>query len=303
MYGGNSCEHDVSCMTFESISKNIDRNKFDVSEIKVGRDGLFDKSRLKGVDVVFLAFHGENYEDGSFQQYLESIGIKYTGSGVEASKINMDKVAQKEYFSRSDLRVAQYIPISAKDDINLIDRDINYRFGYPVIVKPINGGSSIGISRSNNLSELKDSIKSASKISRDIIIEQSIKISREIEVAILGNKKLTISAPGEVLGGGNIYSYDAKYKGIFKTTEKAEDISKEMQGKIRSWARTAYLGTGCKGYARVDFFIDDSEELIINEINTLPGFTKISMFPKLMAASGIGYKELITKIINLAINS
>ncbi|OQB06018.1 MAG: D-alanine--D-alanine ligase A [bacterium ADurb.Bin212] len=302
IYGGNSCEHEVSCMTAESILNHIDRKKFEVFEIFVDKQGLFNRSSLKDVDVVFLAFHGENYEDGSFQKYLESVGLKYTGSGVEASRINMDKVLQKSYFARAGLKVARHLSVLAEDDIYLIDADIHRCFGYPVIVKPVNGGSSIGISKANDLKELKHSINLASKVSHNIIIEEKILISREIEVAVLGNKKLTISAPGEVLGSGNIYSYEAKYQGGFKTIDVAQGISDRMSRKIRSWARKSYMITGCMGYARIDFFIDINGELIINEINTLPGFTKISMFPKLMAASGINYKKLITKIILLALN-
>jgi D-alanine-D-alanine ligase len=301
LYGGASCEHEVSKMTAKSILKNIDRAKFNVLEIFVDKNGDFNHKNLNKIDIAFLAFHGENYEDGKFQEYLDSRGVKYTGSGAEASQINMDKDLQKIYFAKAGLKTVDYLTIDGDESISETDKRIIETLNYPCFIKPVNAGSSLGISKVSNKSDLKKAIIEANKIGTKIVAEKAVNKPRELEVAVLGNNNVIISDPGEILANGQFYSYEKKYLKPFSTTVNPKSLPKNLSRNIKNWAKKAYKITGCKGYARVDFFLDQKSELYINEINTLPGFTSISMFPKLMEASGINYKDLITKIIELGL--
>lgn len=284
IYGGKSFEHDVSKMTAVSIEKNIDRELFEIIKIYINKKGEFDRRKLKKIDVAFLAVHGPNCEDGKLQIFLDKLKIKYTGSKAKASAINMNKILMRQYFKKAKLKT--------------ID---SRKIVFPCFVKPNNTGSSIGISKANNKKEFEKAISLALRYDQKIIIEKAIENPREIEIAVLGNKKLILSEPGEILTRGRFYSYEAKYFHPFKTTVVAKKLSRSVIKKIKKMAVAAYRATGCSSYARVDFFIDQKNEIYINEINTLPGFTKISMFPKMMKAMGVSYKELITKIILLAL--
>lgn len=301
IYGGQSFEHEVSKMTAESILENIDQDKFEVTKIYIDKDGKLDESLLKDVEVAFLAVHGPNCEDGKLQKYLEEKGIKYTGSGVEASALNMDKVKMHDAFVNADILVVEYFDCNKNTGLAEIDEKITGSFGYPVFVKANNAGSSVGVSKAEDISELKEAVEEAVKCDDGIIIEEAVKNPREVEVAILGNDKLTMSDPGEVSSHGEFYSYDAKYFHPFNTETRAELLPEQIK-TIKQMAEKAYRATGCKGYSRIDFLVDESGKIYLNEINTLPGFTKISMFPKLMAEAGISYKDLISKIIYLALD-
>ena len=297
IFGGQSFEHEVSKMTAKSIIENIDRELFDFKEIYITKDGNFDEELLNDIDVAFLAVHGPNCEDGKLQKYLEIHKIKYTGPGVEASKINMNKTRMHEVFKNNNLPVVEYKGFN-KIDLSKITAYIN-QIGLPVIIKPNNMGSSVGMTKINKINELPKALRLASECDSSVIIEKAVFKPREIEIAILGNNNLIISEPGEVLTKGEIYSYETKYENPFETTINA-NLSVEETKKVKEIALKAYKATGCKGYSRVDFLMDNIN-IYINEINTLPGFTSISMFPKLMAKIGIDYKTLITKIINLAL--
>jgi D-alanine-D-alanine ligase len=301
VYGGKSPEHQVSKMTAKSILKNINREKFDVVEIFIDRNGNFDEELLKNIDIVFLAVHGENYEDGKFQRYLDNIGVKYTGSGARASEINMNKDLQKKCFQEAGLDVVSYFVISINENLDKVALKIDGEFGYPCIIKPINTGSSLGITKVSDPSKLLPALLSAGELNEKIIIEKAIEDHRELEVSILGNSDLIVSDPGEVLTGGEVYSYEEKYFTPFETTMDVTNLSLETIEKIKNWAEKAYRVTDCWGYARVDFFLAKNGDLYINEINTLPGFTSISMFPKALGAMGITYKDLITRIIELGL--
>lgn len=297
-YGGASPEHEISIMTAKSIRENIDRNKFDVVDIFIDKSGNLDEKLLSDIDVAFLAVHGPNCEDGKLQKYFEDKSMKYTGPDVKASQINMDKILEHEYFQKAGLPVVEYKGFDKNDSIDTI-KQYAIEIGLPIFVKPNNGGSSIGISKIDDISNLEGAINDAFKYDEKICIEKAVKNPREIELAILGNNDLIISNPGEVLSNGEFYSYETKYFKPFDTTAKTT-LTDEQIKNIKEMAKLAYETTGCKGYARIDFFLE-GDKIYINEINTLPGFTKISMFPKLMAEIGIGYKELITKIIKLAL--
>jgi D-alanine-D-alanine ligase len=300
IYGGESFEHEASKMTAQSIKENIDRELFNVREIYIDKRGNFDQKLLKGIDIAFLAVHGPNCEDGKLQKFLENKNIKYAGSGVKASKINLDKVVMHNYFKRAGLKTVDYIGFDKSSSIENIEDSVK-KIGLPVIIKPNNTGSSIGVSKVEKIDQFKKALKEAFKYDNKIIIEKAIINPREIEVAILENDKLVITEPGEIVTQGKLYSYESKYFKPFKTDSVAKNLSDVQSNKIKKMAETAYRVTGCSDYARVDFFMDRDGQAYINEINTLPGFTKTSMFPQLMQASGISYRDLITKIIKLAL--
>lgn len=301
IYGGDSPEHEVSKMTAESILQNINRDVFDIVEIYVKKDGSFNEKLLLGIDVAFLAVHGPNCEDGKLQQYLEEKGVKYTGSGVESSAINMDKIRMHELFREIGIPVVNFLAFDKRSGDNEIIQKTEKEIGYPCFIKPNNTGSSIGVSRANNIHELRQGITKAFKTDEKIIVEEAVNNPRELEVAVLGNDHdLIISDPGEVNANGEVYSYEAKYFKPFSTTVKA-DLKEDKKTEIKKMAERAYRESGCRGYSRIDFLMDKNGNVFLNEINSLPGFTKISMFPKLMEAEGIIYKDLITKIINLAL--
>jgi len=300
IYGGNSFEHEVSKMTAQSIRENIDQSLFDIKEIYIDKSGNFDKTLLKDIEVAFLAIHGPNCEDGKLQKFLQDNGLKYTGSGAKASQINMDKIIMHDYFRKAGLNTVSYFGFNKIFPIKDIKKSVN-KLGLPIIVKPNNTGSSIGILRVENIDQLDDALKEAFKYDNRIIIEKAVLNPRELEVAVLGNDKLLTSKPGEIFTHGQVYSYENKYCKPFKTNKVAEELSKTQVNQLKEMAETAYCITGCKGYARIDFFMDQNGQIYINEINTLPGFTKISMFPQLMQALGFSYQDLITEIIQLAL--
>jgi len=300
IFGGQSPEHEVSKMTAKSILENIDRNFFDVTEIYIDKDGGFDENLLCNIDVAFLAVHGPNCEDGKLQKMLEDKGIKYTGSGVAASRLNMDKIEMHEVFHNAGLSIVKFLGFDKTIGDAEIIKKTEKEIGYPCFIKPNNTGSSIGISKATNIHELRQGMQKAFKCDEKIIVEEAVANPREIEVAILGNDNLMISEPGEIDSNGEFYSYETKYFKPFNTKMETE-LSEEKKRELKNLAEKAYKVTSCRGYSRIDFLIDKDEEIYINEINTLPGFTKISMFPKLMGEAGIPYKNLITKIINLAL--
>lgn len=301
IYGGASFEHEVSKMTAKSIEEHIDKSLFEVVKIYISNYGKFNHRLLKNVDLVFLAVHGPNCEDGKLQAFLEKRGIKYTGSGIKASKINLDKIKMHQVFEDNDLKTVKFLGFSRNQARAKIEQKIDEEIGFPCFIKPNNTGSSVGISKIEDYSGLRKAIALAFRYDKKIIAEEAIENPRELEIAILGNKNLIISEPGEILAHGKVYSYQAKYFKPFKTKTVAANLTKSQIKKIKQMAKIAYLATGCRGFARIDFFVDKNGQIYINEINTLPGFTKISMFPKMMKAKGIKYKDLITRIINLAL--
>lgn len=300
IYGGQSFEHDVSKMTANSIRKNIDRNLFEIIDIYINKNGNFDKTILENIDIAFLAVHGPNCEDGKLQKILEKRNIKYTGSKIKASQINMNKAKMHSIFRKANLPTIDFLAVTKKYNLTDINDKIIQSFGYPCFIKPNNTGSSFGISSAKNIKELKNSLSEAFKYDTKAIIEQAVNRPREIEIAILGNSKLVISEPGEILTNGQFFSYELKYLHNI-VNPIADDLTIEQIKKIKRIAEKAYKATDCSGYARIDFFIDQNEKILINEINTLPGCTEISIFPKMMEAKGISFKELITRIIKLAI--
>jgi D-alanine-D-alanine ligase len=301
IYGGASFEHEVSKMTAESIEDNIDRSIFKLINIYIDKKGKFDHRLLNDIEIAFLAVHGPNCEDGKLQSYLEKKGIRHTGSGVEASKINMDKVKMHQIFKDSGLKTVRFSGFTKNQAKAKIEQKINEEIGFPCFIKPNNTGSSIGVSKIEDFNGLKKAINLSFRYDNKIIIEEAVEEPRELEIAVLGNKQLILSQPGEILAHGKVYSYQSKYFKPFKIKTVAANLKRKETKQIKDMARKAYFSTGCRGYARIDFLMAKDGEIYINEINTLPGFTKISMFPKMMAAKGIKYKDLITRIINSAL--
>lgn len=270
---------------------------------------------LEDIDIVFPVLHGLYGEDGCVQGMLELIGKKYVGCKVLSSALCMDKTYAKVLFKASGIEVAKSMYIQKKEKdyiyidnnfnrINLdkisLSKEVEDYLKYPVFIKPSNQGSSVGVSKANNKEELLEYIENAFKYDTKVLIEETI-IGREVECAVLGNDEPIASYIGEVLSAGEFYSYNSKYKNKESKTVIPADLNKNIMEKIRLIAVKAYQTCDCNGLARVDFFIEkDTNRIILNEINTMPGFTEISMYPKLMEHLGYNYKKLLDTLIELA---
>ncbi|RKL69406.1 D-alanine--D-alanine ligase [Salipaludibacillus neizhouensis] len=256
---------------------------------------------LGKIDVIFPLVHGGLGEDGSMQGLLRFANIPFVGPGVLASAVSMDKDVAKRLLSDAGLRVAHSLTFTRKMKDTIAFKKVKKKLGTPMFIKPANHGSSVGVSKVESKEEFYQGINHAFCYDQKIIVEEAI-VGREIECAVLGNDEPISSLPGEILTQNTFYSYDAKYideKGAQLTIPAVlEDI---VIQEIKEKAIKAFKVLHCEGLARIDFFLTQNQKLIINEINTLPGFTKQSMYPKLWEVSGIQYKELINTLISLAI--
>lgn len=271
---------------------------------------------LKDKDVIFPVLHGMYGEDGSIQGLFELIGKKYVGCHTLASSLCMDKVYTKIVLGASNINQAKSMYIKKYNDKymyigdnfnieildnNTIDKVVSDYLKYPVFIKPSNSGSSVGVNKANNISELIKYLDEAFLYDSKVLIEEAI-IGREVECAVLGNENPVASTIGEVLSSDEFYSYNAKYMNKESKTVIPANLDEDIINKIRKIAIKAYMACDCKGLSRVDFFIEkDSNRIILNEINTLPGFTEISMYPKLMQNYGFSYQKLLDKLIDLAL--
>lgn len=340
IFGGISTEHDVSVVSGTDVMRNIDKDKYEVWPIYIDEEGTWHEYKLtekifkvgdkiieknpieniceylKKVDVIFPVLHGLGGEDGSIQGMLELFNIPYVGSKVLGSSVCMDKVYAKVIFDKAKLLQSKYIYIRKyKENYIFIDENFNEKIceideiikiadenikTYPMFVKPSNSGSSVGISKATNREELKNAIEYAAKFDNKILIEEGIN-GREIESAVLGNEEPIVSVLGEALAADTFYSFDAKYMNQESRTEIPAKLPEELVKEIQKLAKKAYKAADCRGFARIDFFVDEkNEKIYINEINTIPGFTQISMYPKLIEKTGISYKDLLTKLIEFA---
>lgn len=270
---------------------------------------------LKQMDCIFPVLHGLYGEDGTVQGLFELLKIPYVGCKVLASSICMDKVYAKIIFEKAGLNQAKYVYIKKDKEkyryiannfeetictLEEAAKEVEEKLEYPMFVKPSNSGSSVGIRKVKNKKELEEAIKYAGKYDNKILVEQGI-IGREIECAVLGNEEVLASCVGEVLSAEEFYSFDSKYKNSQSRTVIPANIEKNISEEIRKQAIKAYKAAGGAGLSRVDFFVENgTNKIIINEINTMPGFTAISMYPKLFEAVGIKYTELLDKIIELS---
>lgn len=256
------------------------------------------------LDVVFPALHGTYGEDGTIQGLLEMAGVAYVGCGVLASSTGMDKLVMKQLFRQAGLTVGEYewfLRSSWEQSPEAILSRISDTLGFPVFVKPANLGSSVGISKARDEQELKDAINDAARYDRRVIVERAV-VGREIEVSILGNDNPMASLPGEIIAGKEFYDYEDKYIDNKSKTEVPADLPLETIEQIQRDAIIAFQAIDGAGLARVDFFVErGTNRVIINEINTMPGFTSISMYAKMWEASGISYSELIDRLIELSL--
>lgn len=323
IYGGMSTEHEVSISSYESIIKNIDKDKYEITSFYISKDGTWftDGKRtkdvfnsLKKMDCVFPILHGKNGEDGNIAGMLEIIGVSYVGCKTLSSAICMDKVITKKLLEKANISVAKYMFIKKLNDNfywvqdnydyvlldkEILDLSVNTLLNYPVVVKPSRSGSSVGVSVANDYLELENAINEASIYDEKILIEEFID-GKELEVAVLGNNDLIVSNIGNIIPDEIVYSYNSKYKGNSKTIV-LNTIEKNLESKIKNIVLTTYKVLDCSGLARVDMFLIGNE-VLVNEVNTMPGFTSISMYPKLMESINISYTDLIDRLISLSMD-
>lgn len=343
LFGGQSAEHEISVISARSVFQAIDSSKYELILIGISRTGKWfldngsgdilknknvngeksqqvflgvgvneiikilqtDKSDIK-FDVVFPLLHGPYGEDGTIQGLLELSGAAYIGAGVAASAIGMDKAIARKIFAHSGLRQTRYLVSLKKEweqDTGQFLKNIYQRLNYPLFVKPANMGSSIGISKVPHQDKLLDAIQMAEEYDDKVIIEESVELAREIECAILGNYSAKASELGEIVPSGEFYDYTTKYLDDKSQLIVPAELTHAVKENIQDMALRAFNAIECRGLARVDFLLSVSGEVFLNEINTMPGFTPISMFPKLWRASGLTYSDLISELIQLAISS
>ncbi|MCX8067488.1 MAG: D-alanine--D-alanine ligase [Anaerolineae bacterium] len=266
------------------------------------------RALLAQLDIVFPVLHGPYGEDGTVQGLLDLAGIPYVGAGVTASALGMDKALFKDLMRAHGLPVVQYVVVKRKewerDPEGVLDR-VEGELGYPVFTKPANLGSSVGVNKCRNRKELARGLADAAQYDRKLLIEAAVPQAREIEVSVLGNDDPIASVPGEIIPSREFYSYAAKYLDDGDRASKLlipAPLPEEVAQRARELAIRAYLAVDCAGMARVDFLLSrETGELYVSELNTIPGFTAISMYPKLWEASGIPYPELIDRLIQLAL--
>ena len=336
IFGGMSTENKVSCVSGASVIRNLNKEKYEIFPIFIDENGNWFKVKMqadgeikidnkeqieniveyiKQMDVIFPVLHGLYGEDGTIQGLFELLKIPYVGCGVLASSVGMDKVYTKIIFDKAEINQTKYVYIRKYDDkyiyvddsfnekimeLNEVSDLLTEKLNFPMFVKPSNSGSSVGISKASNLEELKNAIVEASKFDKKILIEQGID-GREVECAVLGNEDVVSSCVGEIIAADEFYSYDAKYKNQESKTLIPAEISDDKSEEIRKLAVKAFKAIDGKGLSRVDFFIENGTgKVYINEINTLPGFTSISMYPKLFEQVGVEYSELLDRVIDLA---
>jgi D-alanine-D-alanine ligase len=338
IFGGRSGEHEVSVASARSVMAAIDQERFEPVPVAITRSGVWltpaetraALARLEGqnlatiavegegegllarpdvlavlkeVDIAFPVLHGTEGEDGCIQGLFELAGVPYVGAGVTASAIGMDKSVQKALWRAAGLPVARSLTLLR----SLIERDpqaaarqVEREFNYPVFVKPANSGSSVGVSKVRSREDLADAFAEAGRWDRKILVEEAI-TGREIECAVLGNDAPEASPLGEVVPKAEFYTYEAKYLDDTTDLIAPADLPADVAAEIQRLAVAAYKAIDCAGLARVDFFLTQDGRVVLNEINTLPGFTRISMYPRLWTLAGLSYPALIARLIELGL--
>ncbi len=344
LFGGKSCEHEVSLTSARCIYAALDRNKYDISLLGISKAGKWvsvDQDSLESrvidpdgrielrldhtspgvqmigcdstsgsplppaIDVIFPVLHGPYGEDGTVQGLMELAGIAYVGSGVTGSAVGMDKAVAKAVCAAENIPQAKYLVYRKSQwEANRIEimQTIEGELVYPIFVKPANLGSSVGISKARNRVELEQALNFAAEFDLKLIVEQGMENCHEVEVAVLGNDQPQASVVGEIVPGGEFYDYQDKYVDNLSHAIIPADLPEDVVSDIQQLAIRAFMAIDAVGLARVDFFVGrDDHQIYINEINTMPGFTPISMYPKLWEASDIGYSELLDRLIQLAV--
>jgi len=341
LFGGQSSEHDVSLVSAKNVISNIDTNKYFVLTVGITKEGKWmlyngplnhiengtweklstpafispdatkkslikivgDKYKAIPIDVVFPVLHGLYGEDGTVQGLLEMARIPYVGCGVLASSVSMDKVFTKIIVEKQNIDQASYVVVY-KEELDEIDKAVSKveeGLSYPCFIKPSNAGSSVGITKAHNREELIEGLKIAAKHDRKILVEETI-IGREVECAVLGNRDVKASLVGEIIPAAEFYDYDAKYNNSESKTIINADLPKEIVEEIRDKAIRIFKAVDGSGLSRVDFFVEKgTNRVVFNEINTMPGFTSISMYPMLWENMGLSKQELVHKLIELAL--
>ena len=339
LFGGRSAEHEVSVTSARSVLEAIDRDKYEVTMIGIDRSGAWlvagDATRLlaagrvegddlvpvrldggelvlrdggsaQSVDVLFPILHGPHGEDGTVQGLMELADVAYVGAGVLGSAVGMDKDMTKRVFRAEGLPQVDYASVLRRRwraEPEMVRHEMERDIGYPMFIKPANMGSSVGITKAHDGDEFVTGMDAAARYDRKLVIEANAANCREVEVAVLGNDEPEVSVVGEIVPGNEFYDYNAKYLDDNSDLIIPARIREATAATVRDMGRRAFLAVEASGLSRVDFFVsdDDEERVYINEINTMPGFTPISMYPKLWAASGVSYAELIDRLIQLAL--
>lgn len=335
LYGGKSAEHEVSLLTAKAVIGALDTSKFDIYPIYIDKKGewiagaqietnvekvgelIFDSiegssalSTLSlpggdksGFDVVFPLLHGPNGEDGTVQGLLELLNLPYVGNGILASSAGMDKVVMKNIFAHAGLGQAKYVHYLRSEWMKepaKCYKEVESKLGFPCFVKPANLGSSVGISKCINIRELEVAFKEAFQFDRKVIVEEGI-VGREIEIAVLGNDDPKCSVPGELVLQKDFYDYQAKYVDGSTGLIIPAKVTESQYEDLVEMAIRAFKALDCSGLVRADFFLTQDGNVLINEVNTMPGFTPFSMYPQLWKETGLSYSDLIEKLVTLAI--
>jgi len=331
IFGGRSAEHEVSILSARSVANAAPRQRIEIMPVCMARDGRFiapERSAriLDGgeradrgdddfafetwlttqkPDIAFPLIHGSGGEDGSLQGYLETMEIAYVGSGVAASAIGMDKAFMKDAFAAAKLPMADFVEVLEREwltERDRIVRAVNNSLRLPYFVKPANSGSSVGVTKVKSDSALAPAIEKALRFDEKVLVERGID-AREIEVSVLGNDAPEASLPGEIVAGREFYDYEDKYIENKAQLIIPAKLPKDKSDDVRRLALAAFRAIGAAGYARVDFFLErGTNRIFVNEINTIPGFTQISMYPKLWEATELKYPRLIERLIELGLD-
>lgn len=330
VFGGRSGEHEVSLRSAESVIRSLDAAKYDVVPIAITPEGRWLSSgkaaallpageavqnaltrgaamaiapeprKDQAIDVVFPVVHGTYGEDGTLQGLLELAGVPYVGAGVLGSAVGMDKDVMKRLLRDAGLPIGDFWALRSRD-AETFTRERGGSLPYPVFVKPANLGSSVGISKAHDLAELPAALALAAQFDRKLVVEQGID-AREIELSVLGDNELQVSIPGEIIPAREFYDYQAKYVDDDSRLLIPAPLTADQTRESQDLAVRAFRALECAGMARVDLFLERTTgRFLVNEINTLPGFTAISMYPKLWEASGLSYSELLDRLIGLAL--
>ena len=303
--GGRSSEHEVSLASAEAVRAGLADAGHEPLEVVIARDGRWSHrgepvtvepgGGLLGADAVFPALHGAFGEDGTVQGLLEIADVPYVGAGVLASALCMDKVTFKDLMARAGLPQVDYVGLREGDDPAAAER-----LGLPVFVKPSRMGSSVGISKVDSADALEPALRTAFEHDPLAIVEAMAR-GREVECSVLGNDDPVASEPGEIRLHADWYDYEAKYQEGGMELVVPAPLEPAVRDRVRELAREVFLRSGCSGLARVDFFVEDGGQVLVNELNTMPGFTRTSVYAKLFEASGVPYAELLDRLVRLAV--
>jgi D-alanine-D-alanine ligase len=305
VYGGRSGEHEISLISASSVIAAMDPERYEITRYLIDKRGKWSPSPIlpepgahPDIDVVFPVLHGTFGEDGTMQGLFELADLPYVGANVLASALSMDKDFMKRVCRDQGLPVVEWMVVG-RDDLNA--PAIAAKLGFPIFVKPANLGSSVGISKAHDLAELETALKLAAEFDRKVVVERGIE-GREFECAVLGNEDPRASIPCEILPSREFYDYEDKYELNLAQTKLPAELPDTEIAEIRRLAVACYQAVSCEGMGRVDFLRETSTgKVYINEINTIPGFTSISMYPKMWAHSGVAYSDLIDRLIALAL--